>query len=75
MSGEPSNRVENTDFKGLTKSYSNNKKIDKESWKWDMEEKLAKAKMDSYEKLEEMIPEPYKITIEQVIKNCKLTKE
>ena len=31
--------------------------------------------MNSYKKLEKMIPEEYKITIGQVIKNCKLKKE
>ena len=37
-----------------------------------MYEKLDQAKVIS---LEEMIPEPYKVTIGQVIKNCKLNKE
>ena len=37
-----------------------------------MYEKLDQAKMVS---LEEIIPEPYKNTIEQVIKSCKLDKE
>ena len=40
-----------------------------------MKEKLAKANIESYERIEELITRPYKITISQVMKNCKLSND
>ena len=48
--------------------------LDKQEEINQMYEKLKQAKKNSYLELENIFPEDYKFTIEQVIKICKLNK-